>query len=121
MHCSQGMNRSVSIVLAYLMCDSRTRWTLRDAWSHVKQRRRNASPHHAYWEQLQAVEREVHGVSAPSISADEAGILLPGGTSTVGVAPGKDFNGNLQNGSSAVSCGLSCCDAVTEPRAEPER
>ena len=68
-HCSQGVNRSPSIVLCYLMCSPRTRWSLREAWAHVSARRPMASPHHLYWRQLQAIECKQLGVAKPSLSA----------------------------------------------------
>jgi protein-tyrosine phosphatase len=76
-HCSQGVNRSVSVVLAWLMCSPDTFWSLADAWVHVRARRRMASPHHLYFAQLQAMERKVHGRSTPSVGMEESGIFLP--------------------------------------------
>ena len=76
-HCSQGMNRSPSIVLCYLMCNPRLHWSLREAWTHVKGRRPMVSPHHLYWAQLEALECEVHGIHEASLHAQEAGIYIP--------------------------------------------
>ena len=79
-HCSQGMNRSPTIVLALLIVDTRTRWTLREAWSHVKARRSMVSPQLAYFEQLGALEMAEHGLAKPTISATEAQIHMPADT-----------------------------------------
>ena len=76
-HCSQGVNRSAAIAIAYLMCSPRTRWSLRDAWGHLRARRPCVSPHHAYWEQLGQLECAEHGVGATSLDAEEAGIFIP--------------------------------------------
>ena len=76
-HCSQGMNRSPSVVLAFLVCSAHTRWSLAEAWAFVKARRPMVSPHHLYFEQLQAIECAEHGKGAPSISATEADIYIP--------------------------------------------
>ena len=76
-HCSQGMNRSPTVVLAYLICSPRTRWSLRDAWTHVRSRRPCVGPHYLYWEQLERLEQAEHGVARSSLSAEEAGIFLP--------------------------------------------
>ena len=78
-HCSMGVNRSPSIVLCYLMCAPHTRWSLRDAWEYVRARRPVVSPHHLYWEQLEAIESETHGLDATTLSSREARIFLPPG------------------------------------------
>ena len=75
-HCSQGINRSPTITLAYLIGGKHTRWTLRDAWNHVKARRSVTSPHHSYWNQLETLEGNWHNVVSPSITAEQADILV---------------------------------------------
>lgn len=78
-HCSQGVNRSASVVLAWLMSSARTRWSLAEAWSHVKSRRSVVSPHHLYFAQLQAIECDVHRRPSPSLSLEQSGIFVPPG------------------------------------------
>ena len=74
-HCSQGINRSPSVVLAFLIM--RARWSLREAWTFVRARRPCISPHILYWTQLQQLECREHDLEAPTLSADEAGIFVP--------------------------------------------
>ena len=78
-HCSQGVNRSPSVVVAWLMCSKRTRWSLKDAWTHVKARRDCVSPHYLYFEKLQKIECKEHRLLKPSISEEESGIFVPPG------------------------------------------
>ena len=78
-HCSQGVNRSASVVLAWLMSSARTRWSLAEAWSHVKSRRLVVSPHHLYFAQLQAIECDLHRRRSPSLSVEQSGIFVPPG------------------------------------------
>lgn len=75
-HCSQGMNRSPSIVLGYLVTDSRLRWTLREAFLHVRSRRPMISPLSVYFEQLQQIEVSVHRLNATTLSTEESAIHL---------------------------------------------
>ena len=35
------------------------------------------SPHHLYWQQMQAIECEEHGLAVTTLSAEEAKIFLP--------------------------------------------
>lgn len=73
-HCSQGMNRSPSIVLAYLVSDSRTSWTLREAWLHLRTRRPMVSPLRVYFEQIQKLEVSLRKLKVSTLSAEESGI-----------------------------------------------
>ncbi|KAG0146069.1 hypothetical protein CROQUDRAFT_44945, partial [Cronartium quercuum f. sp. fusiforme G11] len=41
-HCKAGKSRSVTIVLAYLI--HRFRWTLKDSYAHVSERRKGICP-----------------------------------------------------------------------------
>jgi protein-tyrosine phosphatase len=76
-HCIQGISRSVSVVIAYLMRSQA--WSLRKAYNHVKAIRTIAKPIVAFVEQLQNFERllgqsmELDGYdgSQPSIRVDE--------------------------------------------------
>ena len=73
-HCSQGMNRSPSIVLAYLVSDSRTSWTLREAWLHLRTRRPMVSPLRVYFEQIQKLEVSLRKLKVSTLSVEESGI-----------------------------------------------
>ena len=90
----------------HLICDERTRWTLRDAWRHVKARRPLVSPMLPYFQQLQELEREQLGLPSPSISTAEAGIFVPGSTYAPlpGTYSGRPKGVSLQGG---AECG---CD-----------
>ena len=100
-HCSDGNNRSATVVLYYLISSARTRWSLRSAWECLHARRAEAVPHPKYWAQLQAAECAEHGLTEPSISAEEAGISIP--TSAAAAAGGR---GNIAN---------SAADAAATP------
>jgi protein-tyrosine phosphatase len=67
-HCSQGINRSPTVVIAYLM--AKEGWSLRKAYDHVKSKRRMISPHELYFEQLQQYEVKLTGKS--TVSREEA-------------------------------------------------
>lgn len=58
-HCRGGINRSATIVIAYLML--KENMTLCDAWKFVKERRSKISPHREYLEQLRTFEMEKYG------------------------------------------------------------
>jgi atypical dual specificity phosphatase len=77
-HCSQGMNRSPSVVLGYLVTDSRLLWTLREAFLHVRARRPVISPLRVYFEQLQQIEVSVHRLHSTTLTTEESGIHLSG-------------------------------------------
>lgn len=78
-HCSQGMNRSPTIVLAYLVSSERTHWPLREAWLHVRSRRPMVSPLRVYLEQLQKMEVSVHKLETTTLAVEESGIHLSDG------------------------------------------
>jgi len=55
-HCMRGRSRSASIVIAYLM--NRNKMALREAYEHVKERRRCIGPHQYLRRQL--IDYEIH-------------------------------------------------------------
>jgi len=57
-HCSKGINRSPTVVMAYLIAIEK--WTLEKAYKHVVECRSMASPHEKYFEQLQTLEKQIH-------------------------------------------------------------
>lgn len=59
-HCRGGLNRSVTILIAFLMVSQDM--TLRDAYHLVKRQRDKVSPHKRYIEQLKEYELETRGV-----------------------------------------------------------
>lgn len=69
-----GVNRSATIVLAYLM--AREQWRLRQAYYWVKTRRKQISPHEGYWKQLQTLEMKLFG--SLSLIMEEVGPTLQG-------------------------------------------
>lgn len=71
-HCRKGINRSPTIVIAWLMCNEGM--TLKKAHTLVQQCRPCASPHEKYFKQLQTVDQRVHG--AVSYTREEAGPSL---------------------------------------------
>ena len=78
-HCSQGMNRSPTIVLAYLVSGEYTHWTLREAWLYVRSRRPIISPLRVYFEQLQKMEVSVHKLQTTTLGVEQSGIHLSHG------------------------------------------
>jgi len=58
-HCQGGMNRSATIVLAYLMAEEG--WTLKKSWGHLKGVRPVVNPHGHYWPQLREFEKSIFG------------------------------------------------------------
>jgi len=54
-HCSQGVNRSPTVVVGYLVVVEK--WSLKKAYTHVQQTRSLASPHEKYFLQLQQLEQ----------------------------------------------------------------
>jgi protein-tyrosine phosphatase len=58
-HCTAGVNRSPSVVIAYLMV--KCGLTLRESYMHVLECRHQISPHELYFEQLQEWERKLYG------------------------------------------------------------
>jgi len=72
-HCAMGVNRSPTVVIAYLM--EREKWTLKDAIHHVLLRRPQTRPHDKYLQQLQVLEVKWSGVS--TFSEEEQDALFP--------------------------------------------
>ncbi len=70
-HCSGGVSRSPSIVIAYVMRENR--WTLRQSFLYVRQRRPGIKPNVSFMQQLLQFERELLGgdESANSIREHE--------------------------------------------------
>jgi hypothetical protein len=56
---SVGVSRSASLVIAYLMKHENK--SLRDAYLHVRQRRRCVSPNNGFWRQLITYEYTLRG------------------------------------------------------------
>jgi hypothetical protein len=55
-HCQMGVNRSTTVVIAYLV--KHEGYTLKEAAEHVKKRRGMANPHKLYLRQLRQLEEE---------------------------------------------------------------
>ncbi|KAH3759083.1 Dual specificity protein phosphatase 16 [Pelomyxa schiedti] len=58
-HCSLGVNRSPTVVIAYLMCHCGM--TLQQAYTHVLGKRNAISPHELYFIQLQQLDERLYG------------------------------------------------------------
>jgi len=71
-HCQGGMNRSATIVLAYLV--AKENWTLKQAHQHLKAKRPIISPHELYWKQLRDLEVKLTGKL--TLSEEEIGPTL---------------------------------------------
>mmetsp|Transcript_19514 Transcript_19514/g.34462 ORF Transcript_19514/g.34462 Transcript_19514/m.34462 type:complete len:331 (+) Transcript_19514:130-1122(+) len=65
-HCRQGVSRSVSVVLAYLVM--RDGLQLRDAWSLMQTQRPAARPNRGFCEQLIDLDTKMHGEASASLS-----------------------------------------------------
>jgi predicted protein tyrosine phosphatase len=59
-HCAQGVSRSSTIVIAYLMKSQNMK--LQEALSHVRQNRRIINPNPGFMKQLSQFESEIHGL-----------------------------------------------------------
>mmetsp|Transcript_4923 Transcript_4923/g.7290 ORF Transcript_4923/g.7290 Transcript_4923/m.7290 type:complete len:361 (+) Transcript_4923:67-1149(+) len=57
-HCYQGVSRSSTITLAYLMHSQS--WSLKDAYDYVKSQRPEICPNPGFWEQLAAFEKSLY-------------------------------------------------------------
>lgn len=57
-HCVQGRSRSPSIVIAYLM--NVNRWTLKQAFNHVRSKRPCVRPRYQLMEELMFIERQLN-------------------------------------------------------------
>lgn len=75
-HCSLGVNRSPTVVIAYLM--KALGWSLRRAFTHVKAVHPDSCPHELYIKQLQDMELEwlKPASGKPSLSLEETGPSL---------------------------------------------
>ena len=66
-----GVNRSATVVLAYLM--KHCGMTLREAWDHVRSRRPSVQPVPDYMRQLRVYEESIFG----TVSLDEQEVAVP--------------------------------------------
>jgi len=69
-HCVQGISRSASVVVAYLM--KYEGMSLREAHKFVKERRSIAEPRKTFVDQLGDFEKQIYGISAPTLTGEEA-------------------------------------------------
>lgn len=67
-HCVQGISRSASVVIAYLMHEG---MSLRTAYEHTKARRSIVEPRREFLDQLGQLERTLFQVGAPTLTSDE--------------------------------------------------
>lgn len=58
-HCAVGVNRSPTLVIAYLMKSKK--WTLQQAYSYVKKKRPQISPNQLYRDKLMELEKRLFG------------------------------------------------------------
>lgn len=64
-----GINRSATIVIAYLM---KTKgWNFKEAFMHVRNKRRQIFPNELYIKQLLEYEKKLYGNEQPSISVQD--------------------------------------------------
>lgn len=70
-HCRGGVNRSATVVLAYLM--KYNDMTLREAWEYVRTRRPSVQPVANYMSQLREYEKSIRG----SVSLEEQDVERP--------------------------------------------
>jgi|EP00927_Polykrikos_kofoidii_P080774 atypical dual specificity phosphatase len=68
-NCVQGISRSSSTVIAYLM--QYEKMSLREAYQHVKTRRSIAEPRRCFVDQLGVLEMKLFGIEAPTITGEE--------------------------------------------------
>lgn len=62
-HCAEGISRSATVVIAYLM---RTYGlSLHAAYSHAKNQRKQVFPNLGFWKQLDALEKELYESASP--------------------------------------------------------
>ncbi len=69
-HCYQGVSRSSTVVLAYLM--QKFSWTLKDTWDYVKPLRPMINPNPGFWRQLAAFEKKLFGATTVDQCVDLA-------------------------------------------------
>lgn len=72
-HCQGGINRSPTVVLAYLVLQENM--SLKQAWELLKACYPRASPHELYWKQLRELEEARTGRPS-TLSAEEVGPTL---------------------------------------------
>ena len=70
-HCSHGISRSATLVIAYLMIIKKM--TLRDAYTFVRQRRCIVQPNKSFMEQLIRLEGKLSGEGNVTIQLEELG------------------------------------------------
>ncbi|CAJ1441477.1 unnamed protein product [Effrenium voratum] len=68
-NCAQGVSRSASVVIAYLM--KHQRMSLRDAYFHVRERRSIADPRKEFVDQLGRLEQQIFGLEQPTFTSQE--------------------------------------------------
>ena len=68
-HCQMGVNRSATIVIAYLI--KKNRWTFKQSFLYVKAKRPSIFPNEKYVTQLIEFEKEILNLEEPSISMKE--------------------------------------------------
>lgn len=61
-HCHQGVSRSATIVLAYLM--KKNGWSLKQTYVYVKDKRKQIHPNIGFWRQLEKLEIALRGSSS---------------------------------------------------------
>lgn len=71
-HCRQGINRSPTVTIAFLMYVHK--WSLARAYRHVTSIRTQASPHESYFTQLCALEKKWTGIN--TLTREEIGPSL---------------------------------------------
>jgi len=69
-HCVQGISRSATVVIAYLM--KYEKMNLLDAHNHTLKCRQIASPRKEFVDQLGRFECQIHGVSVPTLTGEQA-------------------------------------------------
>eukprot|EP00164_Ancoracysta_twista_P004265 GFYU01005749.1.p1 GENE.GFYU01005749.1~~GFYU01005749.1.p1 ORF type:complete len:340 (-),score=66.55 GFYU01005749.1:7-1026(-) len=75
-HCVQGMSRSATLVIAYLM--TTYRWTLRESYTWVKKKREMIYPNKAFLIQLRDYEIELFGT--PTLTLEDIEMTFNGVT-----------------------------------------
>lgn len=68
-HCVQGISRSTSVILAYLI--KYNGMTLNNAYHFVRERRSIANPRKEFIEELQRIEKDVFGFEQPTLCFED--------------------------------------------------
>uniref|UniRef100_A0A6B2LNL4 Protein-tyrosine-phosphatase n=1 Tax=Arcella intermedia TaxID=1963864 RepID=A0A6B2LNL4_9EUKA len=71
-HCNQGISRSATLVMAFLV--QQRKMTLKETWSLMKAKRSVVMPNVGFWKELLELEIQVHG--QPSLTIGKYGQLL---------------------------------------------